>query len=70
MNNFIHPTSIVEDSVVLGNNNFTFIGEYDKGNDYGVFKTFQKEEIVVLQENINKTGGISIFVPHSDMQKS
>ena len=53
--------------LLLGNNNFTFIGEYDKGNDYGVFKTFQKEELVVLQENINKTGGISIFVPHGDV---
>ena len=33
MNNFIHPTSIVEDSVVLGNNNFI----YSLKNWIGIF---------------------------------
>jgi len=29
-----------------------------------VHKTFQKEELVVLRENINKAGGSAVFVPH------
>jgi hypothetical protein len=38
-----------------------YIGEYDLSNNYYVRKTFQKEELVVLQQNINKMGGNAIF---------
>ena len=41
---------------------FEYPGEYDGSNNYFVRDSFQKEELVVLKENLNKMGGCAEFV--------
>jgi hypothetical protein len=40
---------------------FEYPGEYDGSNNYHVRDSFQKEELVVLKENLNKMGGCAEF---------
>lgn len=41
---------------------FEYPGEYDSSNYYYAKKQFQKEELVVLQQNLKKMGGVAEFI--------
>ena len=47
---------------LLSRKPFEYPGEYDGSNDYYVRDSFQKEELVVLKENLNKMGGCAVFI--------
>ena len=46
---------------LLSRKPFEYPGEYDGSNNYFVHDSFQKEELVVLKENLNKMGGCAEF---------
>jgi hypothetical protein len=47
---------------ILFSENNSYLGEYDFENNYHVRDAIQKEDLIVLQENINKMGGAAKFM--------